>query len=69
MAFPETRMRDRRRDEATRQKHRETSVLTPEDLIMPLFVKEGLSQKKEIKSMPGIFQWPLKEIAAEIAQS
>ena len=35
---------------------RET-YLTKNDLIMPIFVKEGLSGKNEIKSMPGIYQF------------
>src|SRR3989338_6894395 len=34
-------------------------------LIYPLFVKEGLSRKSIIDSMPGHFQWPLKDIARE----
>jgi len=35
---------------------RET-YLTKNDLIMPVFIKEGLSGKNEIKSMPGIYQF------------
>lgn len=57
-------MRERRKDEATRQKYREIPGLSVKDLIMPIFVKEGISTKKEIKSMPGIYQFPLKETAA-----
>lgn len=65
MGFPELRMRDRRRDEATRMKYRETHELCAGDLIMPLFVKEGISTRIEIKSMPGIYQFPLEEIDIE----
>lgn len=61
MGFPEIRMRERRKDEATREKFRETSSVNPKDLVMPVFIKEGISVKKEVKSMPGIFQFPLKE--------
>lgn len=60
-----TRMRDRRKDAATRLKHRETGGLSPKDLIMPIFVKEGVSGKKEIKSMPGIYQFSLEEAISE----
>lgn len=39
--------------------------LDPKQLIYPLFVKEKLSKKNEVASMPGQFQWPLSELAAE----
>ncbi|WP_456470237.1 porphobilinogen synthase [Caminibacter sp.] len=35
---------------------RETYI-TKNDLIMPVFIKEGLDGKNEIKSMPGIYQF------------
>lgn len=63
MSFPEIRMRERRKDEATRKAHRQTPALLLKDFIMPIFVKDGIAEKKEIKSMPGIYQWPLKEVA------
>ena len=65
MGFPEIRMRERRKDKATHMKHRETAGLSPHDLIMPIFVKESITAKKEIVPMPGIYQWPLKDVAAE----
>jgi porphobilinogen synthase len=39
-----------------------------EDLIMPVFIKEGLEGKNEIKSMPGIYQFGEKEFLDEIGQ-
>lgn len=57
--------RDRRKDEAIRRKYRETSEFSVKDLIMPIFVKEGISRRKEIKSMPGIYQFPLGEASKE----
>lgn len=45
-----------------RQMIAETS-LQKHHLIAPLFVKEGLSKKEEIKSMPNVFQHSLKDIA------
>ncbi len=65
MGFPEIRMRERRKDEAARKRYREIPELSVKDLIMPMFVKEGISVKKEIKSMPGIYQFPLKEASAQ----
>jgi porphobilinogen synthase len=58
-------MRERRKNEATRMNYRETTGVSVQDLIMPIFVKEGLPVKKEIRSMPGIFQLPLKGLAEE----
>ncbi|MBI5124187.1 MAG: porphobilinogen synthase [Candidatus Omnitrophica bacterium] len=68
MAFPEVRMRERRKDEPTRVKYRETPEVSAGDLVMPIFVKEGITVKKEIRSMPGIFQLPVKEVVKEAAK-
>ncbi|PIQ89510.1 MAG: porphobilinogen synthase [Candidatus Omnitrophica bacterium CG11_big_fil_rev_8_21_14_0_20_42_13] len=65
MTFPKIRMRDRRKDEATRKRFRQTPEVSARDLIMPLFVKEGIGKKKEIKSMPGIYQFSLNDVVAE----
>ena len=43
----------------------ETKV-TANDLIYPLFIKEGEDSKEAIKSMPGIYRWGLKTILTEI---
>jgi porphobilinogen synthase len=42
------------------------NYIRKEDLIMPVFIKEGLEGKKEIKSMPGICQFGEKEFLDEI---
>ncbi|KFC71086.1 Delta-aminolevulinic acid dehydratase [Devosia sp. LC5] len=47
------RLRRSRRTEWSRSMVRET-VLTPADLIWPLFVIEGQNEKTQIKSMPGV---------------
>jgi len=44
------------------------NYLTKNDLIMPVFIKEGLEGKNEIKSMPGIYQFGEKEFLDEIAE-
>ena len=39
-----------------------------EDLILPLFVKEGLKGRQEIKSMPGIYQLGEEELLKEVEE-
>ncbi len=51
--FPRTRMRRDRRDAWSRRLTRE-HVLTPSDLIWPLFVHEGEGLSTPIASMPGV---------------
>jgi len=51
--FPATRMRRMRRHEFSRSMMRE-SILTPSDLIQPVFVCEGSNYKEPVTSMPGI---------------
>ena len=58
------RFRRLRINPAIREMVRETSVCAS-DFIYPLFVVEGKSIKKEISSMPGVFQMSLDEILKE----
>ena len=58
------RFRRLRINPAIRQMVRETSVCAS-DFIYPLFVVEGKGVKKEINSMPGVFQMSLDEILKE----
>ncbi|WP_017429600.1 porphobilinogen synthase [Vreelandella jeotgali] len=51
--FPGTRMRRMRRDDFTRRLMRE-NTLTPADLILPVFVMEGVNQRQAVPSMPGV---------------
>jgi len=51
--FPSTRMRRMRAADFSRRLMRET-VLTPNDLIYPMFVLEGKNQREAIASMPSI---------------
>lgn len=50
------RFRQRRRDETTRLKYRET-FLKPLDLIWPVFLVEGKNIKEEIHSMPDVYRY------------
>lgn len=43
----------------------EETVLTKNDFIYPLFVREGENIKEEVKSMPGVFQMSIDEILKE----
>jgi len=52
-AFPHTRMRRNRTDSFSRRLIRE-SMITPDDLIYPIFVIEGINRREKIPSMPGI---------------
>ncbi len=61
MAFPQERPRRLRASPALRNLVRET-VLRPDDLVMPFFVRPGRGVKRPIKSMPGQFQFSVDEL-------
>ena len=42
--------------------------LTPDDLIAPLFVREGIGAPVPISSLPGVFQFDLASLEAEVAE-
>ena len=52
-SFPGTRLRRMRRDEFSRRLMRE-SVLTPDDLIYPVFVLDSRDRVEAVASMPGV---------------
>ena len=52
-SFPAVRMRRMRRDEFSRRLMRE-NVLTPGDLIYPVFVIDGKGRTQAVASMPGV---------------
>ncbi len=64
MYFPIFRPRRLRKNEVLRRMIRETK-LTVDDLIYPLFIVEGENIKKEVKSMPGIFQMSIDNVVKE----
>ncbi|MGZ8805044.1 MAG: porphobilinogen synthase, partial [Microbacterium sp.] len=64
MSFPEHRPRRLRRTPALRALVRETR-LHPDDLIMPLFCKEGIDGPVAISSMPGQSQHTLESLRKE----
>src|SRR5271154_1490297 len=64
MDFPLIRMRRTRRTEALRSLVRETR-LEPGQLIYPLFICPGEGVRKEIGSMPGVFNVSVDEAVKE----
>ena len=53
--FPQRRLRRLRRTPALRRMVSETTV-TPNDLVAPLFVREGITEPQPISSLPGVVQ-------------
>ena len=66
--FPATRLRRTRSTPWSRALHRET-VLTPADLIWPLFVTEGTGIEEPIASLPGVSRWSVDLIAARAKEA
>jgi porphobilinogen synthase len=64
MAFPEQRMRRLRRTPAMRRLVAETR-LSVDDLVAPLFVREGIDEPAPIASMPAQFQHTVASLLAE----
>jgi porphobilinogen synthase len=68
MAFPVTRLRRLRRNEQLRGLVRETRI-TPEAFIYPLFVCPGEGVRKEVRSMPGVFNLSVDEAVKEARET
>src|SRR5919197_5809975 len=68
MPFPTTRMRRLRRSEQMRSLVRETR-LTPESFVYPLFVCPGEGVRKEVRSMPGVFNLSVDEAVREAEEA
>ena len=68
MAFPVTRLRRLRQSESLRSLVRETR-LEPSNFIYPLFVCPGERVRKEISSMPGVFNLSIDEAVKEARES
>lgn len=67
MGFPKNRMRRLRANPTMRRLVRETSV-SVDDLVYPLFVREGEGIKEPIKSMTGCYHFSPDTIATEAAE-
>jgi porphobilinogen synthase len=64
MAFPVTRLRRLRRTDQLRNLVRETR-LTPDAFVYPMFVCPGEGIRKEVRSMPGVFNLSVDEAVKE----
>ena len=67
-AFPALRLRRTRIAPWSRRMVAET-VLTPADLIWPLFVTEGRGVEEPIATLPGVSRWSLDGIAARAREA
>ncbi len=70
MSYPSTRMRRMRRDDFSRRLMREHR-LSSDDLIYPVFVREGRGMREPVASMPGVHRLSIDELlsVAERAQA
>lgn len=71
MSFPDIRPRRLRQSAAVRDLARETDVL-PRQLVLPMFVREGVNEAVPIGSMPGVVQHSLDSLrraAVEAAEA
>jgi len=67
-SYPNTRLRRTRAHGWSRTLHRET-VLTPADLIWPLFVTAGQGVEDPIKTLPGVSRWSVDGIVARAKEA
>ncbi|GAA3757764.1 porphobilinogen synthase [Micromonospora maritima] len=71
MPYPEIRPRRLRRNAAVRRLVSETRV-DPAELVVPMFVKEGLTEPRAVASLPGVLQHSrdsLRKAAVEAVQA
>jgi len=71
MPYPEIRPRRLRRNAAVRRLVSETR-LDPAELVVPMFVKEGLTEPRAVASLPGVLQHSrdsLRKAAVEAVQA
>lgn len=67
MNFPQRRLRRLRRTPALRRLVAETR-LSADDLIAPLFVREGIESPEPIVSLPGVVQHTRESLRKEVAE-
>ena len=68
MSFPDVRLRRLRQSPGVRQLVRETT-LRPHQLVLPMFVREGLTEPAPIGSMPGVAQHSLDSLRAAAVEA
>ena len=60
-SYPSVRMRRNRKSDWSRRLIKE-NTLSPNDLIWPIFIRDGKNIKEPIKSMPGVYRYSLDKI-------
>ena len=65
--FPQRRLRRLRRTPALRRLVAETR-LSVDDLVAPLFVREGITEPQPIESLPGVVQHTRESLRKEVAE-
>ena len=60
-SYPNIRLRRNRKTDRSRRLVRESS-LSPNDLIWPIFIREGKNIKEPIKTMPGVYRYSLDKV-------
>ncbi|NKJ42625.1 porphobilinogen synthase [Novosphingobium sp. SG720] len=67
-SYPQARLRRTRATAWSRALHREV-LITPADLIWPLFVTEGSGVEAPIASLPGVSRWSVDGIVARAREA
>jgi len=67
-SYPNLRLRRNRKTEWSRRLVRENNLST-DDLIWPIFLREGKNLKEPIKSMPGVNRYTLDKIEALVERA
>lgn len=67
-SYPQARLRRTRATAWSRALHREV-LITPADLIWPLFVTEGSGVEAPITSLPGVSRWSVDGIVARAKEA
>jgi len=67
-SYPNIRLRRNRKSNWSRRLVQENS-LSVNDLIWPIFIKDGKNIKEPIKSMPGVFRYSLDKINSLVEKS
>ena len=60
-SYPKVRLRRNRKADWSRRLVSESN-LSSNDLIWPIFIREGKNTKEPIKSMPGVYRYSLDKI-------
>jgi porphobilinogen synthase len=68
MPFPQERTRRLRRTQHLRTIARETELM-PSDFVLPFFVIEGKGMRREVPSMPGVYQLSVDLLVKEVKRA